>query len=646
MVTAERQVFWQVDIPDIKIVARMPAAWRLMVLQKLAQWGVREETLLLLMAVAIGLAGGTAAWVFKWLVEFLTTWIYETPAHAWHATQQPYIFLLPLIPATGGLLMSFIRWLFRTKPGPSHGLSNVLVALVRNGGKIPHKTALETLLTSSLTIGSGGSAGPEAPIAIIGSSLGSSLGTLAGISRRNLPTLVGCGAAAGIGAVFDAPIAGVLFVLEVMLRDFSIRTFTPIVISAVVATTMFHSIVAADSAKAVHGLFEMTGNSGAFTFTFKELPYYVLLGVVSAIAAVALVRAMNFVERSQDKLKVIPPFFRPALGAFCSGLCGVGIILLFWHDPLVQSRFAAQAYVPVFGGGYLTILRAIDPSWYVQNGHFVGQQAVYLTLTFLTMVAVFKIIATALTLGSGGSGGVFAPALLIGATAGGAFGLFLSQFTPEAIPSAYALVAMGAVLAAVIQAPLMAILLVFEITRNYQVMLPMMLAVVVATLLYRLSVGESVYTQPLKSKGVRLGSATGISALRRITLDQLQLQKPSTLSVNETLSTVLQRSHDQGVTEFVVLNQKNDYLGMLTLEDLYHVMHDPEAAPLLLVGEVCRTNIKPLQKTDTLEQAMELFAQNDINHVAIFDRSGGKPSLAGVLTRTEVMKWYHGEMGT
>lgn len=635
-------VFVTVEILGIKKVARMPAAWRLLVLQKLAQWGVREETLLLFMALAIGLTGGVAAWVFRWLVEFLNRWIYETPAKEWHATT--YLFLLPLLPAAGGLMMAAVRWAFRTKQGPSHGLSNVLVSLVRNGGKLPHKTGAETMLTSCLTIGSGGSAGPEAPIAIIGSSIGSMLGSLAGISRRNLPTLVGCGAAAGIAAVFDAPIAGVLFVLEVMLRDFSIRTFTPIVISAVVSTTMFHSMMHVGPDQAVHGLFEMTGSRGVFTFTFQELPYYVLLGLLCGMLAVALVRAMGAVEKGQDKVWFIPPFFRPAAGALLSGVCGVALILLFRDDALVYSRFMDDAYVPIFSSGYPTILRAIDPTWYQHGAHQVNGQFVMLSMAFLSMVVIFKIIATALTLGSGGSGGVFAPSLLIGATAGGAFGMFMSHWIPGTMPNAYALVAMGAVLAAVIQAPLMSILLVFEITRNYQVMVPMMLAAVVATVVYHLLVGESIYTIPLKSKGVRLGVASGMNALRRITLDQLKLKPASVVYINDPISTVLQRSHDQGMTEFVVMHQKGEYVGMLATEDLYRVLSEPEAAPLLLVGEVFRSTVPPLQKHDTLEAAMELFAKHDINHVAVFDRSGPKPVLAGMLTRAEVMKWYHGEL--
>jgi CIC family chloride channel protein len=182
----------------VRNAIRMPAVWRLRLLQRLARWGVREETLLIVLAVAIGLGGGAATWVFKWLVDFIARVLYEAPAMAWHEN----LFLLPILPATGGLLMSGVRLVFRMEKSPYHGLTGVLLSLNRTGGKLPHKTALETLLASSLTIGSGGSAGPEAPVAIIGSSLGSSLGAMLGISRRNLPTLVGCGAAAGIGAVF------------------------------------------------------------------------------------------------------------------------------------------------------------------------------------------------------------------------------------------------------------------------------------------------------------------------------------------------------------------------------------------------------------------------------------------------------------
>jgi chloride channel protein, CIC family len=422
------------ELPIMKRAVRMPAVWRLRVLQNLAQWGVREETLLVVLAVVIGLASGAAAWVFKWWVDLLERWLYAGPALFFNATV--YVFVLPLLPAAGGLLLSLVRWVFRAGKGPFHGMTGVLLSLIRTGGKLPHKTGLETLIASGLTIGSGGSAGPEAPIAIIGSSLGSSIGALAGVSRRNLPTLVGCGAAAGIGAVFDAPIAGVLFALEVMLRDFSVRTFMPIVVSAVLGTTVFHSLLHTAPGQAVHGLFEMPAGNGAFVFTFHEVLGYVLLGLFCGLVAIAFSYAMKLTEKAAQWLNHVPRSIKPAFGAALSGLCGVLLILLFHGDPFVRERFVQDAYVPIFSGGYPTILRMIDPTWYQSGAHMANGQAVVLGLEFLLALCVLKIAATALTLGFGGSGGVFAPALFIGASAGGAFGLVFANVLPQASPHA------------------------------------------------------------------------------------------------------------------------------------------------------------------------------------------------------------------
>ncbi len=215
----------------------------------------------------------------------------------------------------------------------------------------------------------------------------------------------------------------------------------------------------------------------------------------------------------------------------------------------LRSRFS-HAYVPIFAGGYPTILRAIDPTWYVP-GHPIAGHLFMLTLGFLAAVCLLKILATAFTLGSGGSGGIFAPALFIGATGGGAVGEALALFFPHLHiqPSTYALVGMGSVLAACIQAPLMAIILLFELTQNYAVMLPIMLAAVTATVVQQLLIGESIYTLALKDLGVRLGSAVGISALRRIGVEQMRLKTAPIAGPDDPLSTILSRSQQTGAGE-------------------------------------------------------------------------------------------------
>jgi CIC family chloride channel protein len=614
-------------------VVRMPALWRLRVLQRLARWGVREETLLIGMAVIVGFAAAGAAWCFEETVQLLQ-WFYYSPLVAKFDLTGRRLWLLPLVPAVGGMLVSVVRYLFGKGHSQLHGLSAVLMTLIKNTGRLKSTLGLETLAASGLTIGTGGSAGPEAPIAIIGSSVGSIVAALAGISRMNSATLIGCGAAAGISAVFDAPIAGVLFALEVMLRDFSIRTFTPIVISAVIATTTFHAIHAGDHGAAARGLFEFQ-NGTAVLFNFAEIPNFLLLGIICGGLAIALTAGMEWTGRALAAQKLLPRVFHPALGAMLSGLCGVCVLLLIGH---AGNPTHDPTYVPIFASGYATIVQALTPTGYAAG-------AMGLTFIVLVTLCVAKVVATAFTLGGGGSGGVFAPSLFIGAMAGGALGVGLHHFSAALDPSTYALVGMGAVLAAMIQAPLMGIILLFELTRNYQVMLPIMIAAVSSTMLYRAVYREGLYTQPLRKMGVRAGAAVGIATLRRIGIDQLELKPAVIARANEPLSAVVRRMQEIQSQDFVVLDEQDVYLGMLTALDLRTVILAPESAALLVVGEVMRSDVPPLKTTDTLEAAWELFARYDVHEAAVM--SGAEPALRmeGVISRAEVMRRYHEELG-
>ena len=616
-------------------VVRMPGVWRLRVLQQLARMGVREEMLLIAMAGVVGVISAGAAWCFEQCVDLLQIHYLQNLVERFDLTGR-WIFLLPILPALGGLAVSLVRLLFRRAHSSVHGLSAVLLSLIRDRGKLRHTLGLEMLMTSSLTIGTGGSAGPEAPIAIIGSSVGSIVGTLAGISRTNSATLIGCGAAAGISAVFDAPIAGILFALEVMLRDFSVKTFTPIVISAVLSTTTFHAIQTEHHHGIVRGLFEFPAGGPALTFSFHEIPMYLVLGILCGLLGILLTWLMESVSEFLDRRLKLPPFWRPAVGAGLSGICGVLLILLLDHAHYIRT--AGNWYVPIFGSGYTTIMHVLDASTYQHN-------TINLTLGILVLFCISKIVATALTLGGGGSGGVFAPALFIGATAGAALGMAMQHFFPDTQPNVYALVGMGSILAAVIQAPLMGIILLFELTRNYQVMLPIMLSAVTATVLFRAVMKESIYTIPLTKMGVRTGAAVGISALRRIGIDQLPQRIAAIARPGQTLSEIVARSQVTGDADYVVTDEKDVYLGLLNDSDVRTVMLAPESAPLLLVGEVMRTNIPPLKPSDTLEAAWDLFARYDVDQLAIVGTQNGKQAVAGMVARADLMKRYHDELG-
>ena len=384
----------------------------------------------------------------------------------------------------------------------------------------------------------------------------------------------------------------------------------------------------------------------ALAFTFGQLPYYLLLGAVCGLLAVGFTRFYLLVENYSQKHRAhIPYFLHPAIGAALSGVCGIAMLIIFRGDPFLHRRFA-QGYMPIFSDGYPTILRMIDPRWYT-GVHLAGGHTVALTLEFLVVVCVLKILATSFTLAPGGSGGVFAPALFIGAAGGGTVGLVLSHYGLVGDPATYALVGMGAVLAAAIQAPLTAIILLFELTQNYAVMVPIMLAAVTATVIQQLLVGESLYTLPLKKLGVNLGSAVGISALQRIGVDQLVLAKAQVARPDDPLSSILARSHLDGVEDFVVMDKIGNYLGLLTLDDLKTVLLEPEAAPLLLVGEVMRADVPPIHFHDTLDAALAMFGRFDISRLAVLDDTNPAdktPGLLGFLTRSELMKRYQQEL--
>ncbi len=455
-----------------------------------------------------------------------------------------------------------------------------------------------------------------------------------------------------------------------MLRDFSVKTFTPIVISAVIATTAFHALSPEHHTGIVRGLFELPSGVTDVLFNFREVPNFLFLGMVCGSLAIVMTWLMETITAAFERMRQIPIFFRPAIGAGLSGVCGVVLLLLIGTAHL---RTPGNWYVPIFASGYPTVMQTLSPDAYANPARVASSttvpadatqaknergittipsvssatepQTVSLVLWVLLILCLFKIVATAFTLGGGGSGGIFAPAMFIGATAGGAVGIALHYFFPDVQPSVYALVGMGSILAAIIQAPLMGIILLFELTRNYQVMLPIMLSAVTATVLFCAVMKESIYTIPLTKLGLRAGAAVGISALRRIGIDQLPHRVAAIARPGQTLSEIVARSQATGNSDYVVVDNAGVYLGLLNDDDIQTVMFAPESAPLLLVGEVMRTNVPPLKSSDSLEAAWDLFARHEVDQLAVVGVVAGKPAVTGLVARADLMRRYHEELG-
>lgn len=570
------------------------------------RFATTDELRLLLLAAIIGVVTAGAAVAFHELIEFTRKLLYERldPLVDLYGRR---IWLLPLIPALGGLLVGVIsRYILRAREG--HGIVDVMESVIRSRGYVKPLSAIEKILTAAVTIGSGGSAGAEGPIVQIGAAIASGIGQLVQSAKPFMPLLIGAGSAAGISAIFNAPFGGVLFTLEVILQDFSIRTFTPVVLASVVANVttqaIFRVIHHSAEYRAIFALPSWT-LSRHTSLHVSQLGNFILLGIVCGVAGVVLIRTMYAAEGSFGKVR-LPAVFRPALGGLLLGLMGVAYIILFGWLMLKQPKpidFSNYPMPAFFGDGYGVIRQLLDGTFFTRPIHF------YQLLLLLGFLCLAKIAGTCLTLGSGGSGGIIAPSLFIGSTAGAILGLLLQRAGWQHVqPEVYALVGMGAVLAAVVHAPLASILIVFELTRDDKIILPAMLACIFGTAAARLIYRESIYTLSLRHRGVRLGTMADLTMLRRLCVDEVELEKAPAVRESTELRTILSSANVTGTHNFIVIDQQDNYVGLLLMEDIHAALVDRDAIPLLLVSDLVRRGIPPVRRTDDLATILDAFA--------------------------------------
>ncbi len=630
-----------------------------------ARLGFGRDWELIPAAVIIGLvmSGVTMAFILP------LHWIEE---HAAHADPRELWWLVLLLPAAGGLLCGFVpRALPARDELPGVSVEKVIWAIHRRQARVPVGMGLRKWLSATATIGSGGSAGAEGPIAIIGSSIGSGIGRSLGAERKSTAALVGCGAAAGIASVFNAPIAGVFFTMEILLRDFSLRTFTPIVIAAVISAALTQAVLGNEA------LFDSGADLIANAFTWHEIPNYLLLGLVCGSAAPLFIRALFATIGLVERIR-LPQLLKPALGGLV-----VGVIGLAWLLARPGGADAPGHGLPGFmGNGYPVIRDLLDPAFYggaaasaeeaaavaAGHGHLaagagagaVGAEAAAGTgagavasaetgggapwglLGVLVLLAVVKGLATCVTIGSGGSGGVFAPALFLGASIGGVFGAVVNAvgLFPAASPAHYALVGMAAMVAATMHAPLTAMLMVYEITRTYEVILPLMLAAVIATIVGRLWYGESVYSVIPSRLGLKLGSMSDLTIMRRMRVDDVPLVAPVYVHPEESADRLLELSERLSVSDFVVTDAKDRYLGLVTQNDLKEALVYREAIPLLQVHELMRDDLPVVHPDDTLDVAIDKFSRTESGALVVLHESGSR-SVRGLLSRARLMRTYH-----
>lgn len=588
--------------------------------------GLGSDWYLILLAVVIGLVMGGATLAFILPI----TWLEGTLEHVDEDPVAWTTWLVLVLPIGGALLTGVTLWALPMRVR-GHGVSQCMYAASREQGRLPMILMVRQWVGSTLTIGSGGSAGPEGPIVTIGATVGSNLAKLLRLDPQNTCTLLGCGAAAGLAAVFNAPMAGIFFVLEVILRDFSLRTFTPIVVAAVISAATTQTILG--TSQPLFGVGPEIFNDADRQFTVLQVPEFMVLGIVCGLVASFFGLTLRSIEKFFVALRA-PTILKPTLGAVVLVILGISWNQLGDDAVSTEEHWKSPAF---YGNGYLLIKMLLQPEFYLQNPQ-------HLMLLVLGVLVLLKIVATALTLGSGGSGGLFAPSLVLGALTGSLFGglLELVGILPNANPAQFALVGMAAVVAGTNHAPLTGMILVYEITQNYALILPLMLTAVIATIVARIVNRDSIYGSDLSAMGIKIGTLGDLTLLRRMSVRDVPMIPPVMVREGESGQRLLELSERFSVNDFVVVNDEGQYLGLVTGNDLAQALIYREAIPLIQVGEIERSDLPTVHRDETLDQVLDKFSAHDVQSLAVINLSNRE--VVGLITRTRLMKEYQREL--
>ncbi len=524
----------------------------------------RNETVLILIAAGIGIATAGVILAFNWAVGFAGDQFLELFALAQTGEHWQYL-LIPLIPALGGLGVGLLqRYVFKAKPG--HGVPEVILASRFARGEIQRRAMLQKLLTGALSIGSGGGGGREGPIIHVGAAVGMSIANLFRLTRDQSRTLIACGAAAGISGLFNAPLGGVMFVLEVILGDFRLKTFTPVVVSAVAATAITRN---------AYGSFSLVNAPSGFSIALPEYLLFALLGVIMGLMSAYFTRVIITVENFFERYLRAEDMLRPAVGGLMAG------VLILFLPALME-----QTYEPVNQA-----LHASLPIW------------------LMLVVAFLKPWHTAITTGTGGTGGVFAPALKSGAMVGAVFGMLMMMLFPGIVlsPTAYALSGMGAILAGTMHAPLTGILILIEISSDYSIVLPAMLTAIIATMIAQRFLRSSIYTWSFSKPDTKIGSFAYVPLLSAIPIEQIVERGVAHVAQWTTIQDILvifESTHHEAV---LVLDDEQRYLGLIGFEDVRSFITERELMQGLVAADVMVTSLKPVYEDTTLDVILKLF---------------------------------------
>ncbi|MBA7565293.1 Voltage-gated ClC-type chloride channel ClcB [subsurface metagenome] len=564
---------------------------------------ITERQFVYILSFFIGLISGLAAVVLKNTIHYT----HEFLTRGFDIESESYWYLAyPVV----GIFLTIMFTRYFVKDNIRHGVARILYAISKKNSIIKPHNNYSSIIASTLTIGFGGSVGAEAPIVLTGASIGSSIGRLLKLNYKSTTLLVGCGAAGAIAGIFKAPIAGLIFTLEVLMLDLTIASIVPLLISAVTGATVAYFLMG----KEVLFSFDL-----AESFMLNNIPFFILLGVVCGLISLYFTKAAMFIETRFENIS--SPVWKLILGG------GVLSLLIFIFPTL-------------YGEGYVTITSLLngDVSYVVENSFFYFLKDNYwLFIGYLILILVFKVVAMSATNGTGGIGGVFAPTLFMGGITGFIVARVINGLNWVHLPeSNFALVGMAGLMAGVMHAPLTAIFLIAEITGGYSLLIPLIITATFSFITIMYFEPHSIYTKRLAKRGELITHHKDKAVLTLMNWKKEIEKDLKTIHPDATLRELVKIISRSKRNIFPVVDDENMLLGVVLLDNVRDIMFNREMYDLTFVRDLMITPPSYVSSTDNMETVMKKFSESGVWNLPVIDN--GK--YVGFISKSRIFTAY------
>ena len=564
---------------------------------------IPQKHLVLLLSLIVGILSALAAYLLKLfihLIQYLINTYLIAGEHWW------WLIVCPMI----GIAMAAIFVKYVVRDDISHGITKILFAISQRKSIIKSHNMWSSLIGSGITIGFGGSVGAEAPIVLTGAAIGSNLAKLFRLDQKTMMLMIGCGAAGAIGGIFKAPIAGLVFTLEVLMMDITMNSIAPLLISSVTATAIAYFTTGFSP------MFELTTIEA---FTLGRIPWYLLLGVACGFVSLYFTRGMNYLEQHFKRISNM--WVKILIGGSVLGL----LVYLF---------------PPLYGEGYDVILQLFndDPYSGMQYSPLAHLgDSMWLIMGYFALVLLLKIVASVATNGGGGVGGIFAPSLFMGALTG-FLCAYLLKFAGVNVPVVnFTLVGMAGLMSGVMHAPLTGIFLIAELTGGYHLLMPLMIVAVVAYLTIMLFEPHSLYAMRLAQKGELLTHNKDRSVLTLLKMDNVLETDLKTVSPDMTLGQLVKVIADSKRNIFPVVDAKGELQGILLLDEVRNIMFQPRLYKRFTVAQLMNYPQAVIQRDMPMEKVMEIFEDTGAWNLPVVDE---QKKYIGFVSKSKIFNSY------